>query len=156
MVVVVFCEVGFFFYRRNRRGAARGWPFDDLSPSLRNFADLTWRFETTPTLSVPEMGPVTVRRFWMVLRVGVTVSTTGTMSFPPDRSLMPVIPRMAMAAAIMIFFLFGFLGFFLWFRPVGSLVLCRILLVRFFLHCSYSCVPSEVFYVKCDYFNTGI
>lgn len=71
-----------------------------------------WRFETTSTLSVPEMGPVTVRRFWMVLRVGVTVSTTGTISFPPDRSLMPVIPRMAMAAAIMIFFLFGFLGFF--------------------------------------------
>ena len=49
----------------------------------------------------------------MVLRVGVTVSTTGTMSFPPDRSLMPVIPMMAMAAAaIMIYFLFGFLGFF--------------------------------------------
>ena len=41
-------------------------------------------------------------------------------------------------------------------RSAGTPVLCRILLVRFFLHCSYSCVPSEVFYVKCDYFNTGI
>ena len=49
---------------------------------------------------------------------------------------------------------FGFL--FCGSGQLGSLVLCRILLVRFFLHCSYSCVPSEVFYVKCDYFNTGI
>ena len=73
---------------------------------------------------------------------------------------MPVISDgLAMAAAIYdLFFYLGFLGFFFCGSgPVGSLVLCRILLVRFFFStCSYSCVPSEVFYVKCDYFNTRI